>query len=1308
MHMSQFSQSRNESKEKLEPVVVKTLQEIKNEKKENNWKSERKEVFPIQKLEILQNFNVCDQDTFRSQLDGLIDQKTDRYYGHENSTFKYIENTMNFRHKLDKIDELIQNQLFKGTYESIQPQYIYKKDDIFDSNSKRKKLFNVQDNMSFNLKHTDILTDHRGYIITKTGSKFFSIKELLDRDKLRQTPRPDSNMEKDESQIQQLNQTDKSIKRISLLKNEVLDTQVGNIQQQQLTQIRERSFSKKHKHDARNSSVSKLMLKKEDSMQQQQVGNRSFISQAQQNQKFKLDLMSDVSQWFKNKITKEQKKAGFLEKFSEFKSKIEKQLDEDDDNSENNSEKSYQMDDELIQQNMKSTAYFDKNQKLTFEKQNAKETKKIMKLLLGDEISIKQAMRENDTISKGIGQIQDKLNYLQEIQQANDALKSIKTLMEGKNIKRLQNLNIDPFQLDEASQQMYQEIQKMQEQMIENIQNEEDQDIPSGSGGIQDAVRYFKFIPDFQDTIIFNNNNLDDDNFAIILEAFVSIKGLKALYTIQNSDLQELCLNGCKLSSAVIGDLLGNLKQSCQLKVLGLSQQQFDLHASLNLVQLIKNTQQLLKSCASKHSLEYFNLSFNPVKESLKTDFANAIKSFILQSLSLTHFNLSACGLQGQNALIVFSSLRKAKTLQSLHFSGNELDVKTANQIREMLKSRYLKLNEGNEGLYTNAEKDYNQLPNINNQDSNAKYQLSKEERQKKYDQQNKPSTDVHYEEKNIPNKDQYIFSRILGHLEIQNAHKWVERDECWICNKWQYVLIIWSEGVSDLLYEHKPAKYLQQHENLIKKSNPLVENIYENTKLNPILFGHATNFYHKKFLSIDDFRERLEINLKPYQRIVAKEEEKSRIDKLTQERFHKAKVMLSMMRNLSTKMPLKSANQKKESNNKLQNLQMNQQDLKSIFLINKQWPKTFKQAYDDLDHQQLILIDDVIKSKLKPDELYFAYAQYYPPCQAQFITQSYHKRQYIFVKNFEIKHRLTDIKLSYKKIKKYRINRNFSLKQSVFSQWAVDIQQEYRKAFEADMKYSKIKKFIKDPTEFRDVCQTLLNNYAGIFEVYVYCSGRSNYPSVQWIDFTDFCASWKIIDRNLTLAKIDMLFVAVNYEGVPGGLDDNPDKELCRYEFFEILVRMALAKQELIWTLEVDDLFKANMNSIKKLFQSVLTGLKRVFTLEDAIEMVLKASGLQMNIKDARVAHAYSKFLVVDEMENIDSLQLLNFGEFQEFIARLGQIKYGDPTMTLYDKIFKVLTELLRLIGTSPQHPKNDDLGQSESDYDEDPENLE
>ena len=72
---------------------------------------------------------------------------------------------------------------------------------------------------------------------------------------------------------------------------------------------------------------------------------------------------------------------------------------------------------------------------------------------------------------------------------------------------------------------------------------------------------------------------------------------------------------------------------------------------------------ELIKSITNKHSIEYFNLSFNPVKESQKIDFANALKNFIVASKSLTHLNLSACGLNGQNAIILFSSLRKSKTL---------------------------------------------------------------------------------------------------------------------------------------------------------------------------------------------------------------------------------------------------------------------------------------------------------------------------------------------------------------------------------------------------------------------------------------------------------------------------------------------------------------------------------------------------------------------------------------------------------------------------------------------------------------------
>ena len=50
-----------------------------------------------------------------------------------------------------------------------------------------------------------------------------------------------------------------------------------------------------------------------------------------------------------------------------------------------------------------------------------------------------------------------------------------------------------------------------------------------------------------------------------------------------------------------------------------------------------------------------------------------------------------------------------------------------------------------------------------------------------------------------------------------------------------------------------------------------------------------------------------------------------------------------------------------------------------------------------------------------------------------------------------------------------------------------------------------------------------------------------------------------KIPDKNVGLATIDRVFIATNVELEKN--DDNPDKALCRYEFMEILVRLANRK---------------------------------------------------------------------------------------------------------------------------------------------------
>jgi hypothetical protein len=103
-------------------------------------------------------------------------------------------------------------------------------------------------------------------------------------------------------------------------------------------------------------------------------------------------------------------------------------------------------------------------------------------------------------------------------------------------------------------------------------------------------------------------------------------------------------------------------------------------------------------------------------------------------------------------------------------------------------------------------------------------------------------------------------------------------------------------------------------------------------------------------------------------------------------------------------------------------------------------------------------------------------------------------------------------------------------------------------------------------------------------------------------------------------VSTIDRVFIATNVEIVD--LEDNPDRDLCRYEFYEILVRMAEEKyrkpniasslpeavemilkenvyknsdfviswqrwrSEELWTIIVDDLYKVNLESLNKVYE--------------------------------------------------------------------------------------------------------------------------
>ena len=136
----------------------------------------------------------------------------------------------------------------------------------------------------------------------------------------------------------------------------------------------------------------------------------------------------------------------------------------------------------------------------------------------------------------------------------------------------------------------------------------------------------------------------------------------------------------------------------------------------------------------------------------------------------------------------------------------------------------------------------------------------------------------------------------------------------------------------------------------------------------------------------------------------------------------------------------------------------------------------------------------------------------------------------------------------------------------------------------------------------------------------------------------------------DLIMHDVDRIFIATNYE--EEDLEENDDNSLCRFEWLEIIARLAKAKfldhgvcksvasstrklitdfilpntleqmdwqpfrDNLLWTLDVDDLFKANLANIGKIFTKYTRGInpKIKFLTKDALITMVDECGAPLN----------------------------------------------------------------------------------------------
>ena len=220
-------------------------------------------------------------------------------------------------------------------------------------------------------------------------------------------------------------------------------------------------------------------------------------------------------------------------------------------------------------------------------------------------------------------------------------------------------------------------------------------------------------------------------------------------------------------------------------------------------------------------------------------------------------------------------------------------------------------------------------------------------------------------------------------------------------------------------------------------------------------------------------------------------------------------------------------------------------------------------------------------------------------------------------------------------------------------------------KMLEQDMAYGKLSKLTKTVEDAKALKAVIYKYYLQIKNMFLYIAANSSYPTIGLMDYTTFVNRSHIMDKNVNLAAVDRQFIATNVSNNP--YKNSAERELHRYEFVEVIVRLSISKykdpkiceklhqatekillddiinnnpavdglnfrEAHMYNLKVDEIFKKNEAPITKLFESYLNPNKKFVTLEECAKLLRDAN---LGINDMRVSPCYAESM----MSRIDTL---------------------------------------------------------------------
>lgn len=120
------------------------------------------------------------------------------------------------------------------------------------------------------------------------------------------------------------------------------------------------------------------------------------------------------------------------------------------------------------------------------------------------------------------------------------------------------------------------------------------------------------------------------------------------------------------------------------------------------------------------------------------------------------------------------------------------------------------------------------------------------------------------------------------------------------------------------------------------------------------------------------------------------------------------------------------------------------------------------------------------------------------------------------------------------------------------------------------------------------------------------------------------------------------------------------------------------------MWTVEVNDVFAANLDGVTTLMSRYITSTERQFTLKKAVQLFCHDSAVQISEHDLGVCYGLSKMTVLnEESSNVKKYHILEPVEMMELIGRVAECKYKETSgLPLQTKIEFLLDILFEVIG--------------------------